>query len=668
MFDVNSSEEWENGRSDAKITDIFFVLGTTYLDHAGATLYSEKQMRNICRDLETSIYANPHSLHSSSKSTEDTVDVIRYKILQHFNTTNEEFSVVFTSGTTNALKIIAECFDYGKTSGTLAHLEDNHTSVLGMRNFAKNSVEVKVEKAFEIMSKHVDVPCTENKTTNNIFVYPAESNFSGTKYPLEWIGRVRNGVLNELVDTKSRNWYVVLDAPGYVATSNLDLSKYMPDFVTVSFYKMFGYPTGLGALLVRKTSEKLLKKIYFGGGAVSMVLSSQNVMVPRNTFHERFEDGTLPFLSIVSVKHGFDTIKRVGLNFDTISKHTFSLAQYVYRHFLTLHHSNGNPAVLLYHDTTFEDPIFQGGKINFTLLRENGDHIGYSEVLQMANLHGIHLRTGCHCNPGACQRFLKLKPCDVLKNFNMGHVCGDQNDLIDGHPTGTVRISFGYMSTKEDCDALLKMIDSCFVSQPIMRRMPPNWNHLQKRFHGLFHNNKQLVTQENTKPTYKATEIMKHISNQPKNVRGTLEQVFVYPIKSCGAFQVSESWILTPKGLKYDREWMIVNSMGVCLAQKQNRKLCLIKPVIDLKRKTLELHCKGQPNIEVDLEHSSNMKEAYLCQSKVCGNRVTGWDCGDEISDWLSETLDMPGLRLLRQYEPENEGGVLSFVLMNFLF
>ncbi|KAG5871574.1 hypothetical protein JTB14_015277 [Gonioctena quinquepunctata] len=188
-----------------------------------------------------------------------------------------------------------------------------------------------------------------------------------------------------------------------------------------------------------------------------------------------------------------------------------------------------------------------------------------------------------------------------------------------------------------------------------MRRMPPNWNHLQKRFHGLFHNNKQLVTQENTKPTYKATEIMKHISNQPKNVRGTLEQVFVYPIKSCGAFQVSESWILTPKGLKYDREWMIVNSMGVCLAQKQNRKLCLIKPVIDLKRKTLELHCKGQPNIEVDLEHSSNMKEAYLCQSKVCGNRVTGWDCGDEISDWLSETLDMPGLRLLRQYEPENE-------------
>ena len=40
------------------------------------------------------------------------------------------------------------------------------------------------------------------------------------------------------------NWYVVLDAASYVATSRLDLSLYPADFIAVSFYKMFGFPTG----------------------------------------------------------------------------------------------------------------------------------------------------------------------------------------------------------------------------------------------------------------------------------------------------------------------------------------------------------------------------------------------------------------------------------------
>lgn len=39
------------------------------------------------------------------------------------------------------------------------------------------------------------------------------------------------------------------------------------------------------------------------------------------------------------------------------------------------------------------------------------------QVLHMANLHRIQLRTGCFCNPGACQRFLHLSPAEVRKHF-----------------------------------------------------------------------------------------------------------------------------------------------------------------------------------------------------------------------------------------------------------
>lgn len=47
----------------------------------------------------------------------------------------------------------------------------------------------------------------------------------------------------------------------------------------------------------------------------------------------------------------------------------------------------------------------------------------------------------------------------------MGHICGDDMDMIDGRPTGSIRVSFGYMSTLEDAQRLLHMIETCFVDK-----------------------------------------------------------------------------------------------------------------------------------------------------------------------------------------------------------
>lgn len=94
----------------------------------------------------------------------------------------------------------------------------------------------------------------------------------------------------------------------------------------------------------------------------------------------RFEDGTLPFLSILALRHGFDTLKRLNLDMNAISKHSFSLAQYVYKNLATLHHSNGKPVVIFYHDSTFNDINLQGSTVNFNLLRDNGEYVGNTEV------------------------------------------------------------------------------------------------------------------------------------------------------------------------------------------------------------------------------------------------------------------------------------------------
>ena len=57
-------------------------------------------------------------------------------------------------------------------------------------------------------------------------------------------------------DPSAGEWYTLLDAAKYICTSPLSLRRCPADFVPISFYKLFGYPTGLGALIVRRSSSQ----------------------------------------------------------------------------------------------------------------------------------------------------------------------------------------------------------------------------------------------------------------------------------------------------------------------------------------------------------------------------------------------------------------------------
>lgn len=85
-----------------------------------------------------------------------------------------------------------------------------------------------------------------------------------------------------------RTWFSMLDAASFVPTNILDLSNYKPDFVAISFHKMFGYPTGLGAILVKNASAHVLnEKNYYGGGTVLLALSADRFHITRPILHER---------------------------------------------------------------------------------------------------------------------------------------------------------------------------------------------------------------------------------------------------------------------------------------------------------------------------------------------------------------------------------------------
>uniref|UniRef100_A0A3P8YWQ3 Molybdenum cofactor sulfurase n=1 Tax=Esox lucius TaxID=8010 RepID=A0A3P8YWQ3_ESOLU len=647
------------------------IKGITYLDHAGATLYPESLVREYYQDISRNVYGNPHSHNPSSRLTHDTVERVRYRILQHFNTTPDEYTVIFTSGSTAALKLVAESFPWrpptaAEPASQFCYLTDNHTSVVGMRGVTSALGIVPLPVFFEEIEARAKCAAqTEGSSsqTPHLFCYPAQSNFSGRKYPLRYVKAIQAKQLYPACDSRGR-WFVLLDAASFASCSPLDLQEYPADFVPISFYKIFGFPTGLGALLVRNDTAALLRKAYFGGGTAAAYLAGENYYVPTFCTWFRFEDGTISFLDIIAVNHGFDALHTFTGGMDKIQLHTFGLACYTYMFLSSLCHGNGQPIAQIYSDSEFENPSKQGPILNFNLMDSHGQMIGYSQVDKLASLFNIHVRTGCFCNTGACQHFLGITNEEVKNNLQAGHVCGDNIDLVDGRATGSVRVSFGYMSTFQDCQNFLKFVVDCFVEKPVkvdrvkLDQVKLNtlskWSSLcgltlsvnktpeqmENRDHSSS-DSADLVVKEN-----EGKSITKEAKSHRKDP--TLTNIYIYPVKSCAAFEVT-NWPVGPLGLLHDRGWMVVNGNGVCLNQKREPRLCLIHPQICLPSNTLLLQASGMDALCVSLENVDEPPKSHrVCQSKVCGDRVTTVDCGEEAASWLSDFLEQP-CRLIRQ-------------------
>ena len=157
---------------------------------------------------------------------------------------------------------------YDGCHGNFCYLDDNHTSVVGMREMVKDRGASVFCLSKDSFKSHGAFRSSIRCHGNSLFAYPAQSNFSGEKYPLDWINVLKRVGESSVANTKrchgncqtpeenshedarcQGNRYVLLDAAGYVCTSQLDLRRYQPDFVPISFYKIFGFPTGLGEFI-----------------------------------------------------------------------------------------------------------------------------------------------------------------------------------------------------------------------------------------------------------------------------------------------------------------------------------------------------------------------------------------------------------------------------------
>ncbi|RPA73151.1 PLP-dependent transferase [Ascobolus immersus RN42] len=481
-----------------------------YLDHSGATIYSTALIKDYKNTLVTNVFGNPHSSNPSSQHSSNCVEKARAEVLEFFNANPDEYDVVFTANATASMKMVADGFvgagEVGNEGFEYKFHKDAHTSLIGVRELAAKSRQMDDAAVEEWLSQE---PREKNDTdVPGLFAWPAQSNFSGRRLPTaEWAHKLRE---------VHSNYYSFIDAAAYAMTSPIDLSQIQPDFMCVSFYKIFGYPD-LGALLVRRESAPILRnRRYFGGGTINGLLGDEQFHEKKSEGfgahpHDYLEDGTIPFHSIVALSLAIKEHKRIYSNpkqdktaMQTISQHTYALGSYLHDQIGALRYpASGTPLMSLYTSrpappkpTTppsptsayfpphpavrslsrtitrtepLEEPVDppQAALLTFNLHYPSGSHIPFSMVEASASKRRIHVRSGRHCNIGGVQYYLSI-PSDMLKRaYEEGLRCGadEEMDEIEGRPLGAVRVSIGACTTLADVEALIKWLKKEYLSR-----------------------------------------------------------------------------------------------------------------------------------------------------------------------------------------------------------
>ncbi|KAF9939676.1 hypothetical protein BGZ65_009769 [Modicella reniformis] len=674
-----------------------------YLDHAGATLPAQKLLQKFTANLTANLYANPHSKSPSSQATSSRVESARQKILQHFKASiHGDWDVIFTANATAGIKLVGESFPWTRRSASasklvskLTILREAHTSLVGLRGLVHDDgegsidLETMTQQQLEqqlaakdhhdhhlllprdnlctTRSYHPSPPLSPNSSTSNLVTTTSTSTSTSTTSTTTTITAttISTSRIKDRLDTPKSKTLVLLDAASYAMTSELDLSDHAgsPDFIVVSFYKMFGFPTGLGAVIVKTELGSKLRKKYFGGGTVSAIASDEPWQVYRTSLHGRFEDGTLNYLDIVALDLAFESIQEIYGSYSNISPHVTSLHRLLYRMMKGLKHYNDTPLCDIYVDDEGRNessetesqlvgnPETYGPILNFNLKRSNGNWIGYGDVERLASMKNIHLRTGGFCNPGSMQHWLGLSAEEVRKNLEAGHVCWDDTDILNGKPTGSIRVSLGAMSTVDDVFAFISFLEEYFIDT----------------------SDPDVIVQ--SRDLIGETDQVEDRSLLPLTPI-QVDSVIIYPIKSCRGYRIphGQSWPIACHGLLYDREWMLVDEItGAALTQKRYPRMCMIRAEILLDQNLMVVEYDeenaptGSDHVDNgDGPHDNNTQKTsrdhrlYISlaemptESAKSSSRVCG-DCtsvvhytAPKINEWFTRFLGKP-CRLARQ-------------------
>lgn len=213
---------------------------------------------------------------------------------------------------------------------------------------------------------------------------------------------------------------------------------------------MFGFPTGLGCLLIRKEKYPKLIKPWYAGGNVQLAAAKYPGHVLQED-HERFEDGTINYLQIPAIKTGLDFMNKVGMA--TIQDRIKALTLFLMEELQSLSHDNGQPLIKIYGSKNIK---VKGGTLVMNFYNAKGEVIPFQEVEDAATAQKISIRTGCFCNPGLDEVNHHIDVEKLAEYFSKE--TGNYYHMMDflNQRRGGVRISVGMASVYKDVKAFVE--------------------------------------------------------------------------------------------------------------------------------------------------------------------------------------------------------------------
>jgi cysteine desulfurase/selenocysteine lyase len=369
-----------------------------YLDNA-ATSQTPKQVIEAIVDYYSRYNANIHrGVHTLSQEATDAYEQARQKIQRHFNAKNA-FEIIFTSGTTHSINIVANGFSAILKEGDeiLVSAMEHHSNIVPWQMLCERTGAVLKVIPMNLDGELIMEAYGKLLSSRTKLVFCNHvSNALGTVNPIEEIIAKAHGVgAAVLVDGAQA-------APHLVA----DIQRLDVDFYTVSAHKMCG-PTGVGILYGK---EKWLNRLppYQGGGEMIAEVTFEKTTYA--ALPHKFEAGTPNICGGIGFGAALDYMNSIG--FDAIAQYEHELLTYATEELLRIEGLK----------------IYGTAKNKTSVISFNIEGIHPYDMGSILDKLGIAVRTGHHC----------AQP--VMDFFKI---------------PGTVRASFSFYNTKQEVDVLV---------------------------------------------------------------------------------------------------------------------------------------------------------------------------------------------------------------------
>lgn len=373
-----------------------------YFDNA-ATSQTPQQVIDAIVDYYSHYNANIHrGVHALSQEATDKYEAARQKLQKHFNAA-KAYEVIFTSGTTHSINLVANGFTAVLQPGDelLVSAMEHHSNIVPWQMLCERTGAVlKVipmnQKGELIMDAYKELL---NERTKLVFCNHV-SNALGTVNPIK-----------EIIDLAHDHGAAVLvDGAQAAPHMQVDVQALDVDFYAVSAHKMCG-PTGVGMLYGKEKWLKLLPP-YQGGGEMIA-----EVTFEKTTYAElphKFEAGTPNICGGIAFGAAVDYMNHIGIQ--EIAAYEHQLLEYATAKLEAI------PGLQIYGTATAKTSV-----VSFNV---DGSHP--YDIGSILDKLGIAVRTGHHC----------AQP--VMDFFGI---------------PGTVRASFAFYNTTEEVDTLVAGVE-----------------------------------------------------------------------------------------------------------------------------------------------------------------------------------------------------------------